>query len=57
MTVLTQVHHEKLVFSIKFSVLSANVCMMYPISEVGEKNKMNYVYNIMPEMNSTQTVR
>jgi len=57
MTVLTQVHHEKLVFSIKFSVLSANVCMMYPISEVGGKNKMNYVYNIMPEMNSTQMVR
>jgi hypothetical protein len=57
MTVLTQVHHEKLVFSIKFNVLSANVCMMYPISEVGGKNKMNYVYNIMPEMNSTQTVR
>jgi len=25
MTVLTQVHHEKLVFSIKFNILSANV--------------------------------
>lgn len=57
MTVLTQVHHEKSVFSIKCSVLNEKVCMMYPISEVGGKNKMNYVYNIMPEMNSTQTVR
>jgi hypothetical protein len=37
MTVSTQVHHEELVFSIKFSALSANVCMMYPLSEVGEK--------------------
>ena len=54
---VTQVHHEKLEFSIKFSILSANVCMVYPISEVGVKNKMNYVYNIIPEMNSTQTVR